>query len=235
MFPFVLKNISFKYSYRKFIYEGATTMYNSQLKCLKVSGEGKISVSPDQALVTLGAITEKISLQQAQEENSRIIANVITGLEQLGIVKENIQTIIYRIDTVYDYRDGEQIFRGYKVNHQLQVKIDQINLTGQVVDLAVSQGANSISNIEFTVAEPEIYYHQALKLALHNAYLKALALTGQLPVNLNPVPYKIEEYTSLPSPPVPYATAMLAKFEATPIQPGEITISSTIIAHYVYC
>jgi uncharacterized protein len=211
-------------------------MYNPhfQTKRLKVSGEGNISFAPDQVNITIGAITEKKSLQQAQEENTRIISNVIAALVELGITKEQIQTVIYRIDTMYDYQDGRQIFRGYQVNHQLLVKINQIVLTGQVVDLAVSQGANSVSNIEFTVAHPEAYYNEALKIALQNAYQKALTLTSQLPVNLNPVPYKIEEFSQVISPPVPLATTLLAKAEATPIQPGEITITATIIAHYYY-
>ncbi|RXJ04313.1 DUF541 domain-containing protein [Anaerobacillus alkaliphilus] len=208
-------------------------MFNS-LKCLKVTGEGTISVTPDQANITLGAITENRNLQQAQEENTTIISNVITGLVQLGIRKENIQTVVYRIETLYDYQDGTQIFRGYRVNHQLLIKVEEIDQTGRVVDLAVSLGANSVTNIEFTVAQPEVYYHHALQMALHNATQKALSLTSQLPVNLNPIPYKIEEVSVHPSPPIPYVTPMLAKAETTPIQPGEITISSTIKVEYQY-
>ncbi len=213
-------------------------MYYPQLipnKRIKVSGEGKISVSPDQVNITLGAMTEKRSLQEAQQENTIIISNVLSALIDLGIPKENIQTVIYRIDPLYDYKDGMQIFRGYRVNHQLQVKIDNIELTGQVVDLAVSQGANTVSNIEFTVAQPEAYYNEALKIALHNAYAKAITLTSQLPVTLNPIPFKIEEFSIRTSPPVPFAQPLLAKAEATPIQPGEITISATIIVNYLYC
>lgn len=203
-------------------------------KCLKVSGEGTISVAPDQVSLTIGVITEKKSLQEAQAENAMIISNVLTAMLQLGIPKENIQTIVYRIDTLYDYRDGVQIFRGYSVTHLFQVKIDDIEKTGLVVDHAVSQGANSVSNIEFTVAHPEAYYNEALKLALQNAYLKALTLTSQLTVNLNPIPYKIEEISKRTSPPVPYSLTLMAKAEATPIQPGEITISATIIVDYFY-
>lgn len=203
-------------------------------KCLKVSGEGTISVSPDQVSVTMGAKTEKKSLQEAQSENAMIIANVITALVELGIAKENIQTVIYRIETLYDYKDGVQLFRGYSVNHQLQVKIEQIELTGQLVDLAVSQGANTVSNIEFTVARPEAYYNEALKLALQKAYLKALILTSQLAVTLNPIPFKIEEFSKKAAPPMPYSTKLIAQAEATPIQPGEITITATITVDYLY-
>lgn len=212
-------------------------MYDPQLiqnNCLKVSGEGTISVSPNQVNVTIGAITEKKSLQEAQKENAMIISNIITAMVQLGIPRKNIQTVIYRIDTLYDYKDGIQLFRGYSVNHQLQVKIDDIEKTGLIVDHAVNQGANTVSNIEFTVAHPEAYYNEALKLALQNAYVKAFTLTSQLAVNLNPIPFKLEELSKRTSPPVPYSPTLKAHTEATPIQPGEITISATIIVDYLY-
>ncbi|WNF35138.1 SIMPL domain-containing protein [Bacillaceae bacterium IKA-2] len=202
--------------------------------CLKVSGEGTISISPNQVNITIGAITEKKSLQEAQRENAIIISKIITAMAQLGIQRKNIQTVIYRIDTLYDYKDGVQLFRGYSVNHQLQVKIDDIEKTGLVVDHAVNQGANTVSNIEFTVAQPEAYYNEALKLALQNAYIKALTLTSQLAVNLNPIPFKLEELLKRISSPVPYSQTMMATAEATPIQPGEITISATITVDYLY-
>lgn len=212
-------------------------MYDPQLicsKCLKVSGEGTISVSPDQVSIFIGAITEKKSLQKAQAENAWIIANILTAMIELGTPKKNIQTATYRIDTLYDYKDGVQLFRGYSVNHLFQIKIDNIELTGQLVDLAVSQGANTVSNIEFTVAHPEAYYNEALKLALQNAYLKALTLTSQLTVTLNPIPYKIEEFVNKTASPVPYSPRLMAQAEVTPIQPGEITITATIIADFLY-
>ncbi len=205
-------------------------------KCLKVSGLGTISVSPDQAKISLGVITENKSLQQAQEENAIAITNIIAALVALGIPKKNIQTINYQIDPVYDYKDGVQIFRGYKVTHQLQITIDNIGLTGQVVDHAVNQGANTVSNIQFTVAHPEMYYNEALKLALQNAYAKALSLTSQLPVTLNPVPVKIEEFSTTSTPPVPYPSTYMLKAEAaTPIEPGEMTITAKMIVNYLYC
>lgn len=213
-------------------------MINQQIiqnKCLKVSGEGTIYVSPDQANITLGAITEGKILQQAQQENAMIISNIITAMTSLGIPKEKIQTVTYQIDIMYDYKDGVQIFRGYRVTHQLLVKTDNVEQAGKIVDTAVNQGANSVTNIEFTLAHPESYYNEALKIALHTAYVKAFTLTSQLSVHLNPVPYKIEEASQFATPPIPYATTLMAKAEATPIQSGQIAISATIIAHYLYC
>ena len=204
-------------------------------KCLKVSGEGSIFVSPNQAKITLGAFTENQSLQVAQQENTLIMGNVIRALEQLGIPKEKIQTVSYRIDPIYDFKDGTQLLRGYRVTHQLQIILDEVDLSGKAVDVAVNNGANSVSNIEFTVSQPDAYYNEALKIALINAYGKAISLVSQLPVKLNPVPVKIEEYSTTISPPVPFSAPIMLKAEATPVQPGDIKITASITALYLYC
>lgn len=205
----------------------------SRRNCLKVSGEGSISVSPNQANITLGAITEHENLQHAQKENTSIMTNIIDAILKMNVPKENIQTVIYRIDPQYDYVDGRQIFRGFRVNHQLQIKIDDLDFVGVIIDAAVAQGANTISNIEFSVDQPGFYYNEALKIALQNTYQKALTITSQIRANLNPVPVQIDEVSQIPTPPIPFTT--LATVEATPIQPGEIKISATIVATYNYC
>lgn len=201
-------------------------------KCLKVVGEGTMQVSPNQALITLGAMTENKNLETAQKENSAIIANVSHALQLLGIDEKNIQTVSYRIEPLYDYQDGRQVFRGYRVTHLLQIQLQQVDRTGQVVDEAVKAGANTITNVEFTVAHQESYYNEALKKALHNAYEKARSITSQLCVCLLPVPYKIDELSKLSSPPI--GIPLMAKAEATPIQPGEIKITASIVAQFYY-
>lgn len=199
---------------------------------ITVYGEGSLSISPDQATVTLGVIIEGEQLQEVQQESAMIIARVINSLLQLGISSENIQTVVYRIDVQYDYKDGQQIFRGYQVNHQLQIIVDNIELTGQIVDTAVLNGANSVTNIEFKVAHPTLYYHKALTLAMKDAHGKATVLANELNVRLNPVPQKVDELTSAPI--VPFSGPLLAKAETTPIQPGEITITANIQIKYSF-
>ena len=98
-----------------------------------------MTASPNRAIVVLGAITEGNALQLVQAENARITANIILSLQNLGIPKEKIQTNDYRIETQYDYVDGKQIFRGYKVTHLLQITTDRVEQTGVIVDTAVSR------------------------------------------------------------------------------------------------
>ncbi|WP_199616253.1 SIMPL domain-containing protein [Paenibacillus alkalitolerans] len=204
---------------------------------IEVSGEGTVSAAPDRAVIVLGVITENPTLTTAQSENSTAVTNVINALLRLAIRREQIQTASYRIEIQYNYGDGTQIFRGYRVTHLLQVNIDRIEQTGLVVDTAVNIGANFVSDIQFTIANPEIFYNQALSLAIKNAESKAITIARTLGATLVRTPVKVTEQSRMiEPPPVPYQAALLTEGAAapTPIQPGELKIIAVVKVQYIY-
>jgi uncharacterized protein YggE len=198
---------------------------------ITVSGEGKVAVTPDRAIITLGVITERNTLSDAQKENSEKITSIVHSLIMSGVQRENIKTSEFRMEPQYDYVDGKQVFRGYKVTHLLQVTTDEVASSGKIVDTAVAQGANYVSNIQLTVSAPEVFYNQALSLALHNSLRKAETLAQTMGVALMEVPLEIQEVTQPFPQPILYQTA---RETPTPIQPGEVTIVARLTAKYHY-
>ncbi|MGC5324363.1 SIMPL domain-containing protein [Brevibacillus sp. SYSU BS000544] len=87
---------------------------------IEVVGEGRIATAPYQAIITLRVITEGQNLEAVQKENNEKTASIIRSLLALGIPKEKIKTAEYRIETQYDYVEGRQIFRGYRVQELTQ-------------------------------------------------------------------------------------------------------------------
>lgn len=201
---------------------------------IKVIGEGELILPPDIASVNLGVITEMKELIPAQQQNSAEVTKVINAIKTLGIPQNSIQTSDYRIDTEYDYEQGKQLFRGYKVTHLLQVKMEEISLVGKVVDTAVQNGANFVSNIQFSLKNKDGYYLQALALALNNASEKAKTIATTIHVTLNPTPTSVVESGSN-VPPIHYQADALAKgFSSTPIEPGQLKIKAVISAEFHY-
>ncbi|WP_028550783.1 SIMPL domain-containing protein [Paenibacillus sp. UNC451MF] len=200
---------------------------------IEVTGEGTVSATPNKAIIVLGVITENISLTVAQKENANTLSNIIDALLNLSIPKENIQTTQYSIDIQYNYEDGHQIFRGYKVTHLLQLTIDEIDLTGLIVDTAVKEGANTVSNIQFTLAHPEIAYMNALSIAIKNGLFKATTIAKTLGVTLHPAPCLVQEILRTQEP-ILYSATSYSPSVATPIQPGELKISASIKANFTY-
>jgi uncharacterized protein len=201
---------------------------------IEVTGEGTVSAAPDKAIIVLGVITEHVSLTAAQKDNADAVARIVEALGSLGIPKENMQTTQYSINMQYNYEDGKQIFRGYQVTHLLQVTTEQIDLTGRIVDTAVKNGANTVSNIQFALKNPEIAYNHALSKAIRNGQMKAKTMAQTLSVTLHDVPILVQELPRTPEA-IPYLTASTySKSEATPIQKGELTVSASIKAKFTY-
>lgn len=215
--------------------EGYPVSINHAKREIRVTGEGSIFVQPDVAEVHLGVETENLELQKAQSENARIISQVIQSLKQQGIAEENIKTIDYNVYPQYDFIEGKQVFRGYRVNHMLNVKVADINNVGLVVDTAVSNGANRVSNISFSISNPVHTYQQALSIAVQHAILNASTIAGTLQVNLIKTPLQIIEESRRPEGPIPFEGPQMVKSATTtPIEPGQQVVKAIVTAVFTF-
>ncbi|CEG27809.1 SIMPL domain-containing protein [Bacillus sp. B-jedd] len=198
-----------------------------------VKGEGTVSAEPDTAKVTVGVTTEQKDLVEAQQQNARDAANLVKALLGSGIPPENIRTSDYRIESVYDYKEGAQLFRGYKITHLFQVKTSDLGKVGALVDNAVQNGANYVSDIQFTNSRKDDLYNEALELAVKNAAQKAVTISQAIGANLNPVPLTVTEGFQQPIPYSEYHTPMVKGISTTtPIQPGQLLIEADITVKY---
>lgn len=206
--------------------------HNFEKGRMRLNGLGVLKVEPDIAIVTLGVITEDKNLEKAQKENAIRTNRVIEGLKDIGINEEDISTLSYNIEPQYDFVEGRQKFRGYKVSNILNVKVKDINKVGEVVDKAVQSGANSVSNIKFTAENIDSYYNKALKLAIRDVVLKAVEVSNKLNVQLNKTPLNIVEKSLVE---VGESTISVKAYSAaTPIVPGEMNVVARIEAVFCY-
>jgi uncharacterized protein len=225
------------YYYQPFVRNSVQTGSHSRSNrnILRVSGEGKLAVQPDQANIKLGVLTEDKELLKAQEQNAAAISSVKKALNAIGITDQQIKTSDFTIFPQYDFVDGKQIFRGYRVEHILGITVDEIENTGLVVDTAVNNGANTIRGIHFEAENQSELYRQALSLAVMDAYKKAETIASALRVQLISTPLSVAEGTLGMEQPVSFQSSTFVKSAvSTPIQPGTIDIESQITAEFTY-
>ncbi|WP_407272803.1 SIMPL domain-containing protein [Radiobacillus sp. PE A8.2] len=209
--------------------------YHTKPRNMTVYGSGFVSVEPNVARIQLGVVTQDVELETAQQENARIIDNVIQSLQRLSIDQDHIQTADYTIFPQYDYIDGSQKFKGYEVTHLLSITLDNIEQTGKVIDTAVQSGVNKITTITFNVKDREVFYQQALKMAVENATNKAQVIAGTMRVNLDPVPNKlIEQLKEQILQPYQQLASAEVGGVSTPIEPGLIEIEARVEAEFNY-
>lgn len=199
-------------------------------RIMTVTGIGNVSIAPDIVRIQMEVITENKQLQRAQQENASVMSGVIESLVALGIDRNNIQTVSYNITPQYDYLEGEQRFRGYQVTNAITVQTTNIQQIGAIIDTAVQNGVNRVSNIQFTVADEQKYYQQALSLALENAVAKAETIARTMQLQLEPQPIRIVEEIS--GQPVAYRA--LASEVSTPIEQGQVSIHAKVEVQFEY-
>lgn len=200
---------------------------------MEVEGNGKVKAIPDIAVITLGVITENKDLKTAQQQNKIKTNKVFNALNEIGVDDKDIQTIAYNINQYYDYIDGKQVFRGYKVTNKFTITTDEIDKIGLIIDTAVENGANYANEIQFKVSNPSYYYNKALTLAVEDAVKKAEDIGNTLGVYVKEVPIKIVEqnFKSNYLPRQPYYRAPEA---ITPIEAGEIEFKAKVTAIFSY-
>ncbi len=199
---------------------------------LKLNGTATIKVEPNIAIVNLGVVTEDMNLEKAQRENAIKVTAIINELLKFNIPKEDISTSSYNIEPQYDYIEGKQVFRGYRVTNILSVTIKDLSKVGQIIDAAVSKGANRVDNIKFTVENPSLYYNKALSLAIINAINKARQVENTLKVSVFKIPYKIIEQSATQN--IQEVAGFKVLAATTPILPSQITITANIEAFFHY-
>jgi uncharacterized protein YggE len=206
-------------------------------RTINVSGQSKVSVSPDFATITLGVVTEDKDAKAAQKANAVAMDKVIASIKALGISEDDIRTVNYSISPKYDYNKetGSSNIVGYTVSNNVNVTVKDIDKTGSVIDAAADSGVNTSSSISFGVSDYEDYYNTALKNAVTAAKKKANTIADALGIKLKD-PVTVNEnggYNALTNYAV-YDMRAEGLNAATPIQAGSIEISANVSIVYEY-
>ncbi|MDY0396936.1 SIMPL domain-containing protein [Virgibacillus halophilus] len=213
--------------------EAYLNFQKDRAKSIQVNGKAKIAVEPDTVIVSLEVYTEELSLGQAQQENAQNMEKVIHALLKHGVGQPDIQTTVFTVYPIYDYVEEKQVFRGFAVSNELTISSNDIEAAGEIVDTAINNGANRISEIRFSIDNQAYFYKQALIMALEDAVSKSLAIAEKMQLRLAPYPVKIDEITN--EPPQMHGQAFaLANKNTTPIEPGKIVIAAEVNVQFQY-
>jgi uncharacterized protein len=194
------------------------------------TGEGVIKQAPDRAWVSIAAESRAKSPQQAQRANAEAMTAVLAKLKGAGLPPDAIRTVAYDLRPEFDYHDGKQTLRGYVARNTIDVRVDDLARVGEILDMAVSSGATSISGIRFDLKARDKVEREALKLAVADARARADAAAQGAGMRVSGVVRIEEQRVSAPPPrPMMMMARQADSLEAeTPIAPGEIEIRAVV-------
>jgi uncharacterized protein YggE len=141
-----------------------------QVPMINVSGEGKIKVVPDQALVSISLETKGTNAAEVKKENDIKMDAVMKYIKKANIAKEDFQTQRVSLNPNYDYDKKKH---NYLATQSVQILLKDLSKYDALVDGLVEIGINRIDNVEFKSSKFTLLQSDARKLAIKDAKAKA--------------------------------------------------------------
>lgn len=210
----------------------------SRERTISVTGTATDSVKPDLVNIQFGVETEAKTAQEAISTNSAAMTEVVDAIRQLGITEDEINTSNFSIYPVYnntvDPKTGVYIgteLTGYKASNILSVKTKKITMAGDIIDTAVSAGANRVDSVYFSLSPEKQLAMQddLIEGAVLNAQSKAekaLSPLGQKIIGVKMVNLSDSYY---PPPPIYYGAYDEVAYSAksTPVFASNQDVTTT--------
>jgi uncharacterized protein YggE len=215
----------------------ATTVHDPT-RTITVVGQGKVSVEPDIAQVSVGVETSAETVGEAVQANQTQMEAILAALEGLGLAEKDIQTMNYSIQ-LDRYPEPMPRVEGsaedakplYRVSNMVMVTIRDLDRVGDVLDSVIEAGANNIWGVSFGLDDPEAARADARANAVADALARAEALAELSGVEVGPV-MAVSEVVGGGVSPMPAAMVERAASGAGPISPGELEVGYQVQVTY---
>ncbi len=149
-----------------------------------VSGDGKVVAVPDVAKFTFSVITEGgKDLGTIQSENTKKMNAAVDFLKKNGVAEKDVKTEQYNVSPRYEYHScpyggvcPPPEIVGYTVSQSVLVKARDFAKVGELLSGVVKNGANSVSELTFSIDDPAALQDKAREEAFGEARARAEAV-----------------------------------------------------------
>lgn len=211
-----------------------TSVTTNQSQPFTVTGEGKVTATPDVAIFTAGVTAQGATARDAQNSLNSVINKVSDAVKNAGVEGKDIQTSTYSITPSYNYQIHPGKITGYTANSNLTVKVRAMARVNSVIDAATSAGANELGGVTFDVSDKSNYENEARAKAVADAKAKAENAAKIAGFSLGTIVNYSETFGGMPRP-VPMMAQAEGGGPATPptqVEPGTNEISVTVTLSY---
>ncbi|WP_348262460.1 SIMPL domain-containing protein [Telmatobacter sp. DSM 110680] len=197
-------------------------------RTLSVTTTETVSVEPDLAILHIGFDTQPEDAKTAYADGARISNAIISALKQAGVAEPDI-----RSESQFLQRDFTKIHK-FKLTQQWTVRVDPPK-AAEILDIAVTNGATTSGDIEWTVKDEHALEAKALDRASTRARENAEVLAKGLSVRLGAPIYITNQLTTItPRPMMMNAfaadRASLAPPPPLAIEPHKVSREATVYA-----
>lgn len=151
---------------------------------ITVTGTGIGTGAPDIANLEIGVENVSENVAEAFTATNDTIDTVVESIVALGIAREDIRTVglnVYSqerfpMDMVMMEGGQQEVVREYRVSNTVRVTVRDIEMVEDVLDTAISNGANNIFGLNFGIDDRDALEQTARVNAMENARERATQL-----------------------------------------------------------
>ncbi|AWH86622.1 hypothetical protein HYN59_16560 [Flavobacterium album] len=159
-----------------------STMTNAQIQQnqppqINVSGEGRVSVVPDEAVITIGVENTGADAADVKKKNDAAIDAILKYLKNAKLPEKDYQTKRVSLNRNYDYDKKKY---SYVASQTVVIHLKDLTKYDALMMGVVDAGANTVNGVEFRTSKQAQYESEARVLAVANAKKKADDYTAAL-------------------------------------------------------
>jgi len=200
---------------------------------IHVTGTGTVHGEPDLASFDVGINVLHTDVNAATSEAADVAEAIIAALVDTGVSEADIRTGSFNVWREDQHSpDGETRESAFRVMNMLHVTVRDSERTGELLGLALERGANQVSNVSYTFANPAELREEARELAMRSARVTAEQLAALSGATLG-APFFIEEVSASGlSSQDGMAYAMESTARSVPVAGGELAVTVTLKVHF---
>lgn len=204
---------------------------DSDLGQIVVSASASVEAVPDVVEVTVGVVYQEREARAALSEMNAAAAGVFARVREFGVADRDMQSSGLSLQPVYASSSvsGMAEVSGYRASTSLTIRVRDLDAVGQILDAVVTDGANELSGLRFTVSDPEPLLEEARRAAVQAAMAKAELLAEEAGVTLGPLLSLTESSAGMPR---PMEASFMRGADAVPVASGEVSLSATVSMTY---
>lgn len=201
---------------------------------ITVSADGEVEAQPNQAVVRVAMTATGENSTSVRDEIATQAAQMRDALDEYGLDSDAVRTAHFNIRQERERTSEGTEYSEYRGMHAFEITVNDTEAAGEVLDVAVNNGADRVMGVSFTLSEEkrETLYQDALEKAMANAETRAntLAAAGDLSVTeTHSIVSTDTRYRAYETEAVAYAGDAAG---GTSIESGSVTVSADVRVAY---
>ncbi len=194
---------------------------------VRATGEATAAAAPDRVQIDIGVLTQARTAAEAAAGNAAQSTAVLEKCKAIVGGAGRLRTLGYSLSPRYVSRNGAGPFlEGYTASNIVQLTLDDISITGKVIDAAAEAGSNEINSITFLLKDDQAVRAEALAQAARKAQSSAESIARALGLKVVSI-LSAEADAGQPIRPM-MAMQMAAPRASTPVEAGTIEVHASV-------